>query len=587
MPKIQRINDKFTGAPSAYNVIIAKIPWDQIDHNNERTRTFTAPLDPKAAARLRMELMSGVSDPVKFECLHTKKDETISKIEFIYYSNPNPDERDKSWLKCTFPNAPEDGFESPTTFADFIAALPQTDDETAAGPPLTGEDETAAEAKRIADEDEAQRVAAAEAKRIADEAVAQAAADAALKAEAEAKRIADEAVAQAAADAALKAKAEAEAKRIADEAAAQAAAAAALKAEAEAETQRVAKAKAKRIADEAEATRKADALKVQAALQAVLHELSPVITVLFKDSEIKHRNFILSGPPGIGKTHKAIEIKKLLDEQGEGTEYFRLIQFHPAKTYEDFVVGLRIEPKAATTAFVATAGDLLEMCSQACETPSKLFCLWIDEINRANLPAVLGECIYALEYRGKPVKLPYENIKFQGEDKAVPSLTIPDNLLIIGTMNTADRSTGTLDYAIRRRFAFIACKPDIREVQKKYQAIYMDILRLFYNTVKEIEGDNPAQLKVKSEFLSPDYDPDDVAIGHTYFRKGENVKFNWTYKVRPMLDEYRKDGVLIKKSENDKDLLEEAIKKIELYIFHEPANQTQPENAREAAALTS
>ena len=539
MPKIQRINDKFTGAPSAYNVIIAKIPWDQIDHNNERTRTFTAPLDPKAAARLRMELMSGVSDPVKFECLHTKKDETISKIEFIYYSNPNPDERDKSWLKCTFPNAPEDGFESPTTFADFIAALPQTDDETAAGPPLTGEDETAAEAKRIADEDEAQRVAAAEAKRIA------------------------------------------------DEAAAQAAAAAALKAEAEAETQRVAKAKAKRIADEAEATRKADALKVQAALQAVLHELSPVITVLFKDSEIKHRNFILSGPPGIGKTHKAIEIKKLLDEQGEGTEYFRLIQFHPAKTYEDFVVGLRIEPKAATTAFVATAGDLLEMCSQACETPSKLFCLWIDEINRANLPAVLGECIYALEYRGKPVKLPYENIKFQGEDKAVPSLTIPDNLLIIGTMNTADRSTGTLDYAIRRRFAFIACKPDIREVQKKYQAIYMDILRLFYNTVKEIEGDNPAQLKVKSEFLSPDYDPDDVAIGHTYFRKGENVKFNWTYKVRPMLDEYRKDGVLIKKSENDKDLLEEAIKKIELYIFHEPANQTQPENAREAAALTS
>jgi DNA polymerase III delta prime subunit len=249
-------------------------------------------------------------------------------------------------------------------------------------------------------------------------------------------------------------------------------------------------------------------------------------------------NFILYGPPGTGKTYSA---EKVFDEIEGGNQkpkidrfksdedtprengYYRIVQFHPATSYEDFVRGM---VSIKNGGFEAQNKVFGQICQDALANPSKVYGLIIDEINRANLPAVLGELIYALEHRGSQVTTPYEAGK-NGYD-----LVVPHNLVIIGTMNTADRSTGVLDYAIRRRFNFVPCKADSAQVQddngrKKYEYILGE-----------------CGMKVSpSVIISPDFDVDDVAIGHTFFRDAKTAGFEWEYKVKPLLREYLKDGV--------------------------------------------
>ncbi|WP_288243463.1 AAA family ATPase [uncultured Chryseobacterium sp.] len=167
--------------------------------------------------------------------------------------------------------------------------------------------------------------------------------------------------------------------------------------------------------------------------------------------------------------------------------------------------------------------------------PLKNYILVIDEINRANLSSVLGELIYALEYRGEEVESMYE---VDGSQK----LVLPPNLYIIGTMNTADRSVGHIDYAIRRRFAFVDILPkDLsseNEGEEFYTALFSAVKALF--TKDEYE--------TKSDFISHEFEPKDVALGHSYFidkskDKGD-IKVRWNYEIKPILLEYVRDGVL-------------------------------------------
>ena len=130
----------------------------------------------------------------------------------------------------------------------------------------------------------------------------------------------------------------------------------------------------------------------------------------------------------------------------------RLIQFHPSYTYEDFVRGIVVEVSNGQPAYIVKNKVLAEFAEKAIDNPKAKFVLIIDEINRANLSSVLGELIYALEYRGQSVNTLYE---LDGERE----IKLPNNLFIIGTMNTADRSVGHIDYAIRRRFAFESVLP--------------------------------------------------------------------------------------------------------------------------------
>ncbi|GAB4200974.1 MAG: hypothetical protein Fur0023_04860 [Bacteroidia bacterium] len=249
------------------------------------------------------------------------------------------------------------------------------------------------------------------------------------------------------------------------------------------------------------------------------------------------KQIILQGPPGTGKTRCAIQIAEELvrDNQGE----YKIIQFHPSYSYEDFVRGIVAEVgKDGNLSYRVENKILAEFAQKAIDNKDKKYVLIIDEINRANLPSVFGELIYALEYRGKNITSMY---KYQ-ENR---DIMLPENLFIIGTMNTADRSVGHIDYAIRRRFTFVNLKPD-ESVIKDDQA------RKLFNEIKD---------KIFSEqYLSPEFHVDDVMIGHSYFLLNENSKdkekelrMKLDYEIKPLLMEYVKDGIFL----NSKKILEE------------------------------
>lgn len=159
----------------------------------------------------------------------------------------------------------------------------------------------------------------------------------------------------------------------------------------------------------------------------------------------------------------------------------------------------------------------------------------IDEINRANLSSVLGELIYALEYRGKGIEGMYSKTD---SDKII----LPPNLYIIGTMNTADRSVGYIDYAIRRRFAFVDVLP--QDLSGDSSITFDSEL---FTAVKELFTTD--KYMTRSQYLSNEFDPKEVALGHSYFidksDEGGAMAIRLEYEIKPILREYIKDGILI------------------------------------------
>lgn len=189
----------------------------------------------------------------------------------------------------------------------------------------------------------------------------------------------------------------------------------------------------------------------------------------------------------------------------------------------------------------------------------KNYVLIVDEINRANLSSVLGELIYALEYRGKEV-----NSMYKIEDSE--QLILPPNLYIIGTMNTADRSVGHIDYAIRRRFAFVDVLPkDLSNDDTIifHKGLFEKVSRLFIKNYDEYLVNEKTPLKATAT-LSSEFRPEDVWLGHSYFiqkkekdESGNEIfipnefSIRLEYEIKPILLEYVKDGILV--GENIKD----------------------------------
>lgn len=234
----------------------------------------------------------------------------------------------------------------------------------------------------------------------------------------------------------------------------------------------------------------------------------------FEFSNILSSNFNLKTGEDINQEHEVIS-------QGE----YQIIQFHPAYSYEDFVRGIVAETNdSGNIAYKVENKVLAEFAKKAQDNPNGKYVLIVDEINRANLPSVLGELIYALEYRGDAVTSMYE---FEGER----NITLPKNLYIIGTMNTADRSVGHIDYAIRRRFAFVDILPD-ESIINNLKA------KQLFNEVKLIFG---------NEYLSLDFKLNDVMIGHSYFLTNDEneLKVKLDFEIKPILKEYLKDGILL------------------------------------------
>ena len=170
------------------------------------------------------------------------------------------------------------------------------------------------------------------------------------------------------------------------------------------------------------------------------------------------------------------------------------------------------------------------------------YVLIIDEINRGNVSKIFGELITLLEADKRAggdhplsVRLPYSKKDF----------SVPDNLYIIGTMNTTDRSVGSLDYALRRRFAFVTITAHRHIIEEYYNKIGDEDLRDIacerFSMVKEFLND-----------CKSDMDIDDLMVGHSFFMAPDRNKFDlkWKYEVLPLLDEYYKDGIINKKWDN-------------------------------------
>jgi len=186
----------------------------------------------------------------------------------------------------------------------------------------------------------------------------------------------------------------------------------------------------------------------------------------FVDLLTERRQVILYGPPGTGKTFLAQEVAETLG----GTERVTLVQFHPSYSYEDFFEGYRpTGSSAGGVSLQLMPGPFRKIVDLARENPGQPYFLIIDEINRANLAKVFGELYFLLEYRDRSIALLYAS----GDSGS--AFTLPANVYVIGTMNTADRSIALVDTAMRRRFGFLSLHPDderLDEVLRRWLAIH-------------------------------------------------------------------------------------------------------------------
>jgi len=223
---------------------------------------------------------------------------------------------------------------------------------------------------------------------------------------------------------------------------------------------------------------------------------------------------ILQGPPGTGKTFIA---KKLAEHFTKGRDGFsEIIQFHPSYSYEDFIQGIRPRTENGQLTYDLVSGRFLEFCKKA-EAYDDTCVLIIDEINRANLSNVFGELMYLLEYRDQEINLAGSNEPFK----------IPENVRIIGTMNTADRSIALVDHALRRRFAFIKIAPNYTLLKYYYDIPMIDQLIQILQDINKMINDPNYEIGISFFII-------DCMIGNIE----NNIQDIWKMEIEPYLEEY-------------------------------------------------
>lgn len=270
-------------------------------------------------------------------------------------------------------------------------------------------------------------------------------------------------------------------------------------------------------------------------------------------------NVILQGPPGTGKTSIAIELARamigavegltldqcrygvLLENSEEAISQnaavlsaplvWEIAQMHPSYGYDDLVRRVRPTSKEGDLQFVVEDGLLTQLCELAeARGPDAPVLLILDEINRCNLAATLGEFIFAIDpgHRSRPVRLQYQGAGLRS------SVAVPPNLWIVGTMNTADRSIALVDHAVRRRFRFLDVPADVDAIDGWYVSdlSMRQVARELFLAANE--GVEPSMM-----------------VGHSLFLVDSSSSAEWparlarqmVYNVLPTLVEYEREGL--------------------------------------------
>jgi 5-methylcytosine-specific restriction protein B len=240
---------------------------------------------------------------------------------------------------------------------------------------------------------------------------------------------------------------------------------------------------------------------------------------------LNKQNVILQGAPGVGKTYAAKRLAwSIMGEQDDSRIAF--VQFHQSYSYEDFIMGYRPNGNGG---FDLQAGIFYQFCETARSNPGKKHFFIIDEINRGNLSKIFGELLMLIEkdYRKDSAALAYSKEQF----------SVPENLYIIGMMNTADRSLAMIDYALRRRFSFFEMQPafDSDGFKAYSKGLNSDLFEALIDKIKQLNN------KIRDD----DALGEGFMIGHSYFCNldaksctADRLRSIVEYDIIPILKEY-------------------------------------------------